>query len=85
MCIRDSEVPDLIGRQVADIELVAADNDWVVEEKKTRRDGSTAGEIVSTDPSAGEQLAEGATLVVVVSEGNTLTDVPTDVVDRPLA
>lgn len=79
------EVPDLIGRQVADIELVAADNDWVVEEKKTRRDGSTAGEIVSTDPSAGEQLAEGATLVVVVSEGNTLTDVPTDVVDRPLA
>ena len=78
------EVPDLIGRQVADIELVAADNDWVVEEKKTRRDGSTAGEIVSTDPTAGEQLAEGATLVVVVSEGNTLTDVPTDVVDRPL-
>ncbi len=78
-------VPDLIGRQIADIELVAADNDWVVEEKKTRRDGSELGEIVSTDPPAGEQLAEGATLVVVVSEGNTLTDVPTDVVDRPLA
>ena len=79
------EVPDLVGRQVADIELVAADNDWVVEEKKTRRDGSELGEIVSTDPAAGEQLAEGATLVVVVSEGNTLVDVPTDLVDRPLA
>lgn len=78
------EVPDLVGRQIADIELVAADNDWVVEEKKTRRDGSEPGEIVSTEPPAGEQLAEGATLVVVVSEGNTLTDVPAEVADRPL-
>ncbi len=79
------EIPDLVGRQIGDIELIAADNDWVVEEKKTRRDGTEVGEIVSTDPPAGEQLAEGATLVVVVSEGFTLTDVPTDVEDRPLA
>lgn len=79
------EVPELAGRQIGDIELIVEDNDWVVDEKKTRRDGTVAGEIVSTDPAAGERLAEGETLVVVVSEGNTLTDVPTDVAGRPYA
>lgn len=78
------EIPVLVGRQIDDIELIATDNDWVLDEKKTRRDGTEPGEIVSTEPGAGERLAEGATLVVVVSEGNTLTDVPVDVADRPL-
>ena len=79
------EVPELAGRQIDDIELIVEDNDWVVDEKKTRRDGTEVGEIVSTDPAAGERLAEGETLVVVVSEGNTLTDVPSDLVGRPFA
>ncbi|WP_436793085.1 protein kinase domain-containing protein [Actinospongicola halichondriae] len=78
------EIPDLAGRQIDDIELIAEDNEWVLDEKKTRRDDTEPGEIVSTEPGAGERLAEGGTLVVVVSEGNTLTDVPTDVADRPL-
>ncbi len=78
------EIPELIGRQIDDIELIAADNDWTLDEKKTRRDDTVAGEIVSTEPAAGERLAEGGILVVVVSEGNSLTEVPTDVEDRPL-
>lgn len=79
------EIPELAGRQIGDIELVVEENGWVVDEKKTRRDGTEPGEIVSTDPAAGERLAEGETLVVVVSEGNTLTEVPADIAGRPYA
>ncbi len=79
------EVPDLVGQQIAEIGLIAEQNDWIVDEKKTRRTGTEPGEIVSTTPAAGEQLEEGGTLVVVVSEGNALTTRPTDLVDRPLA
>lgn len=78
------EIPDLLGRQIDEIELIAEDNDWTLDEKKTRRDGTEPGEVVSTEPGAGERLAEGGTLVVVVSEGNSLTEVPTGVEDRPL-
>lgn len=79
------EVPELAGRQIGDIELIVEDNDWVVDEKKTRRDGTAVGQIVSTDPAAGERLAEGETLIVVVSEGNTLTDLPAEIAGRPFA
>ena len=79
-----AEVPDLAGRQIDDAELLAAQNDWVIDEKKTRRDDTEPGEIVSTTPPPGDRLAEGGTLVVLVSEGNTLTDRPEDLVGRPL-
>lgn len=79
-----AEVPDLAGRQIDDAELLAEQNDWVIDEKRTRRDETVPGEIVSTDPPPGDRLAEGGTLVVLVSEGNTLTDRPADLVGRPL-
>jgi len=79
-----AEIPALAGRQIDDVELVAAQHDWVIDEKRTRRDGTEPGEVVSTDPPAGERLEEGGTLVVLVSEGNTLTDVPADLAGRPL-
>lgn len=79
-----AEVPELAGRQIDEAELLAAQNDWVIDEKKTRRDGTEPGEIVSTTPPPGDRLAEGGTLVVLVSEGNTLTDRPAELVGRPL-
>ncbi|HSP02807.1 MAG TPA: PASTA domain-containing protein [Acidimicrobiales bacterium] len=79
-----AEVPELAGRQIDDAELIAAQNDWIVDPKKTRRDGTEPGEIVSTTPPPGDRLAEGGTLVVLVSEGNTLTDRPAELVGRPL-
>ncbi len=81
----DPEVPDLVGRQLDDIELIAEQNEWVVDDKETRQDGTEPGEIVSTEPAAGESLAEGGTLVVLVSLGNELTDRPTELVGRPLS
>ncbi len=79
------EVPSVVGSQISDLELIATQNQWTLDQKKTRRTGTEPGEIVSTEPAAGEHLAQGGTLVVVVSEGNQLTDVPTDLVGRPLA
>jgi eukaryotic-like serine/threonine-protein kinase len=78
------DVADYTGRQIDELELIAAQNDWVLDEKSTRRDGSEPGEIVSTDPPAGEELAEGGTLVVVVSRGNELTDPPESLRGLPL-
>jgi len=80
-----AEVPALAGRQIAEVELLAAENDWTIDQKATRRDGTEPGEVVSTDPPAGEQLEEGGTLTVLVSEGNTLTDLPRPIEGRPLA
>jgi serine/threonine-protein kinase len=79
-----AEVPQLAGRQLDDAELLAEQNGWIVDAKKTRRDDTEPGEIVSTAPPPGDRLAEGGTLVVLVSEGNTLTDRPADLVGRPL-
>jgi len=71
-----AEVPDLAGRQLDDVELLAAQHDWELDPKPTRRDGTRPGQVVSTNPPAGERLAEGGTLTVIVSEGNTLTTLP---------
>ncbi|MGK2930129.1 MAG: PASTA domain-containing protein, partial [Acidimicrobiales bacterium] len=77
-------VPDVLGDQIDDLQLIADQNEWVLDEKRTRRNGTVPGEIVSTEPVPGEQLEEGGTLVVVVSEGNELADVPADLAGRPL-
>lgn len=77
-------VPELVGQPIAELEAIARDNGWTVDEGRAREDGTAAGEILSTDPVAGESLAEGETLRVVVSEGNELTDRPVDIANRPL-
>ncbi|MDP1804159.1 MAG: PASTA domain-containing protein, partial [Acidimicrobiales bacterium] len=47
-------------------------------------DGSTPGEVLDTDPKAGDALKEGSTLVLFVSLGNTPAPVPTDLVGKAL-
>lgn len=78
------EVPDLAGAQYDDVEVLAAANGWELDAKQTRRDGTEPGQVVATTPPAGERLAEGETLVVLVSQGNTLTNVPSELAGRPL-
>ncbi len=81
----DPRGPRLAGRQVSELELVAQQFDWTLDQKKTRQDGTEPGEIVETTPEAGSQLKEGGTLTVLVSEGNELTDRPKNLAGRPLA
>ncbi len=43
-----------------------------------RRDGTAAGDLLGTRPAAGTSVAEGRTVVLVVSDGPTLVTLPTD-------
>ncbi len=72
------EVPVLIGQTEAEARALVKPLGFDVETRETRRDGSTPGEVLDTQPTAGEQLDEGSTLVLVVSLGNTPAPVPTD-------
>ena len=74
------EVPDLTGMTEEEARAAVADYDFEIETRETRRDGSTPGDVLETDPAAGAQLDEGGTLVLFVSLGNTPAEVPTNLV-----
>ncbi|HLT16170.1 MAG TPA: PASTA domain-containing protein [Acidimicrobiales bacterium] len=70
------EVPDLVGMDIADAEARVRDLDWELDRREEHRDGTEEGEVLATRPAAGEPLREGETLVVVVSLGPSLVEVP---------
>ena len=70
------EVPDLVGQTLDDARVVATENDWELEVVEVRESGTVAGEIVATDPPAGDDLEEGETLQAFVSLGEPLVAVP---------
>ncbi len=77
------EVPGgLVGRPFDEINDHVGEFGWRIDARDVRKDGTDAGEIVSTDPAAGESLKEGDTLHVVRSLGATLVAVPTDLVGK---
>lgn len=79
-------VPENIeGQNISDIELLAEQNGWELDVKKSRRNGTDVGQIMSTTPAPGERLEEGSLLTVIVSEGNELTDTPTGIEGKPVA
>ena len=73
-------VPVLVGNTEAAARKAVDGYGWTIERRTERRDGSTPGRILRTDPEAGSQLKKGRTLVLFVSLGNTLAAVPTDLV-----
>jgi beta-lactam-binding protein with PASTA domain/tRNA A-37 threonylcarbamoyl transferase component Bud32 len=81
-------VPNVEGmdveRALAAIEAVDGQR-WRVEREETRRDGTTPGQVLGTDPAFGEELDEDGTLRLTVSLGNTEADVPQDLVGKPQA
>jgi serine/threonine-protein kinase len=66
----------LIGMQREALPTAIDDFNWDIEDEMTRQDGTQPGQILETRPAAGEELREGDTLTVVVSEGPTLVDLP---------
>ena len=68
----DPTVPELGGDARAAAASAAADSGWEVDEILVRAPNTERGEIVRTEPAAGESLAEGATLAVFVSLGEPL-------------
>lgn len=77
-------VPDLVGRTQAEAEAVAEAAGWKVTTRSVRRDDTTKGEVLATRPGAGTRLAEGRTLALTVSAGQTIVAVPTDLVGKTI-
>ena len=69
-------VPNLIGVPEAEAVNQVAANGWTLAPQRQRDDAHAEGDVIRTEPSAGEKLKKGATLVMVVSEGPTLATLP---------
>ncbi|HEY5663980.1 MAG TPA: PASTA domain-containing protein [Ilumatobacter sp.] len=70
-------VPDLVGMPVAEARNLIAANDWQVTEQRERSDVvAVIGQIVRTAPAAGIDLGRGEPILIVVSEGPTLRELP---------
>lgn len=71
------EVPAFVGGGVGRALEVARESGWEVDDStQVRRDGTRAGEVVAQRPAPGTGLAEGGRLVLTVSLGPPLVDVP---------
>ena len=68
----DPTVPELGGHTGVAAASAAADAGWEVNEILVRAPDTERGEIVRTEPAAGESLGEGATLDVFISLGEPL-------------
>lgn len=69
-------VPNLTGMTEAQAANVVADNGWKLEVRRVRDDGQAQGDVVRTDPASGDRLRRGDSLVLVVSDGPTLSALP---------
>ena len=75
-------VPELAGLTQSDAAARVADL-WVIDPVNIREAGTEPGEVVRSEPAAGEQLAEGEQLRLYVSLGEPKVDLP-DVYGRDL-
>ncbi len=70
-------MPELIGRDLAELQQVALDNDWILGSPNAlRSDQIKAGQIISVTPPAGTKLAEGQTVEYTVSIGPEPVPIP---------
>jgi serine/threonine-protein kinase len=66
-------VPQLVGLTEAEARNQVSQFGWTVEVLKERSDTVAAGQIISTNPVLGVNVAKRSTLTLVVSEGPTLS------------
>ncbi len=71
-------VPAVTGHTTAAATTQLEALGFKVEVAHVRRDGTAAGDLLGTRPPAGTTRAEGSTVILVVSDGQTLVDLPTD-------
>jgi serine/threonine-protein kinase len=72
------EVPDWVGSDIAEVTAAAEANGWEVGEiRHDRSDGTAPGQVLAQDPEPGTELSEGEQVSFTVSDGPTLTVIPT--------
>ena len=69
-------VPDLVGQDEGAAQNLIAENGWDVQVQRERNDEHPAGTVIRTEPASGDELQEGKTFVLVVSDGPTLSPLP---------
>lgn len=69
-------IPPILGKTPAVAEAQLRQLGFVPKIRYERRDGSTKGELLGVDPAVGTKVAEGRTVTLVVSRGQTLVTVP---------
>jgi serine/threonine-protein kinase len=77
-------VPDLSTLNEAQARRNVDKFHWHIAIAHDRKDGTTPGAVLRTRPPAGESLKKGRTLTLVLSEGNTLAVLPTDLVGKTI-
>ncbi len=70
------DVPELVGATRDQATADLAEFGWELDFRSTREPGTEAGEVVATDPAAGEALEEGELLAIFVSLGEPTVTVP---------
>ena len=79
-----ARVPLLVGDDEVDAAATIVEAGWLAEPRYERRDGTSEGQVLSTDPAFGAELEEGGTVVLVVSLGSARVAVPTGLVGLSL-
>lgn len=69
-------VPSVEGATPAVAESRLTRLGFRVESKHVRRDGTRAGQLLGVDPAPGTRIAEGGTVTLTVSDGQTLVKIP---------
>lgn len=72
--------PDFLGRQIEEVETAAEENGWRLRKLQSRQDATLAGQILLQDPAPGKTLHSGDQLVVTVSLGNEMVELPGDII-----
>ncbi len=72
-------VPSVAGRQIEETYERLIKLGWTVEERYERRDGTTEGQILGTDPPAGSFYEKEQTVAVIISLGPTRVAIPADI------
>lgn len=70
------EVPDVVGRSADDATARLREAGFEVEERQQASADVPAGDVIRTDPAAGETAARGSTVTIFVSTGNPQVEVP---------
>jgi len=70
------EIPNVIGLIESEARNLVVPYKWQVVVRAERSDSAPAGTVLATDPAVGTNLRESATLVLIVSEGETLAQLP---------
>jgi serine/threonine-protein kinase len=70
------EVPDVVGRSADDATARLREAGFEVEERQVANADVPAGDVIRTDPAAGETAARGSTVTIFVSTGSPQVEVP---------